>query len=186
MTDWDETRRAISLERYGDQPLLFGEAQVRRTRDGDLPLELVQGDDVVVRLSRYNWMNIFLGRGQRVVFPSGDRWRVSAVSWHKYICPVVVDVHRGKLAVAKPGLGTTYTINGRSWGFLMSPTEGGRGRSNGWSISEEGTELAVASRKPKKTFCGEAVPLAAILLAFVLSHFDIPGQRELGTQVTWQ
>lgn len=186
MVDWDEERRAVSLERYGDQPLIFGEAHVRRAKGGDLPYELVQGDDVVAALGRYSWFNIFFGRGQKVVFPSGDRWRVRAEGWHKFICPIVVDIDRGRLASSRPGLGTTYAINGRSWGFVVSPTAGGRGRSNGWSITEEGTELAVASRKPKKAFCGEAVPLAAILLAFVLSHYDIPGEKEFGPKVTWK
>jgi hypothetical protein len=186
MRDPDEERRAVSLDRYGDQRLIFGEAHSRRSKGGDLPLELVQGDEVVAGLGRYSWFNIFLGRGQRVELPSGERWRVRAVGWHKYICPVVVDVDRGRLAIARPGVGTTYGINGRSWGFVMAPTEGGRGRSNGWTISEDGTELAVVSRKPQKVFCGEAMPLAAILLGFVMTRFDIPGERELGVPVMWK
>lgn len=186
MTDWGEERRAISLDRYGDQQLIFGEAHVRRAKGKDLPFELIQDDEVVVALGRYSWFNIFLGRGQRVDFPTGDRWRVRAVGWHKYVCPMVVDVDRGKLAIAKPGVGTTYGINGKSWGFVMAPTEGGRGRSNGWTLSEDGTELAVVSRKPQKVFCGEAMPLAAILLGFVMTRFDIPGERDLGVPVMWK
>jgi hypothetical protein len=186
MSDQSKERRAVSLDRYGDQRLIFGEAHVRRTKGQDLPKELVQDDDVVAVLGRYSWFNIFMGRGQRVDLSTGERWRVRAAGWSRYICPMVVDLDRGKLAIAKPGVGTTYGINGRSWGFVMAPTEGGRGRSNGWTISEDGTELAVVSRKPQKVFCGEALPLAAILLSFVLTRFDIPGERELGVPITWK
>ena len=152
---------------------------VTRVRNQDLPYQVAFGDQPGPRLGWYSWWGIFLGRGQRIEFDDGRRWRLQAMGWRSYICPVVVDVKGGKVAYATPGH-DNYTINGNGWAFVLNPAEAARrGRPNSWTLRERETEVAVLTRRPRAATCWEPTPIAAVLLGFVVAQMGIPGENEI-------
>ena len=172
MTDRTSTR-------FGSQPLVYGDITLDRCRDGGLPYRVSTGSEEVARLGWYSWWGIFLGRGQRVEFGSGTRWRLRAMGWRSYICPVIVDVDGGKVAYATPGH-NNYTINGNGWAFVLNPDEAGRrGRADRWTLRERETEVAMLTRRPREATCWEPIPLAAVLLGFVVAQMGVPGENEM-------
>ncbi len=176
-----------AAKRFGAQPIVYGSARVTRAERGAaLPYQVDVGDQVVAGMGWYSWLGIYLGRGQRIEFPSGTRWRLRAMGHARYICPVIVDTAGGKVALATPGA-DNYNINGRTWAFVLNPADAaGRGRSKSWSLRERETEVALVMRKPRAATCWEPTPLAAVLLSIVVAQMGIPGERELQLPPMWR
>ncbi len=172
--------------RFGTQPLVYGDARVTRADGDGLPYRVVCGDQVAARVGWYSWFSIFLGRGQPVEFAVGTRWRLCSMGLRSYMCPVIVDVAGGKVALATPGDGN-YNINGKTWAFVLNPADrDARGRSSTWTLRERETEVALLSRKPRQATCWEPIPLAAVLLGFVVAQMGIPGENELRLPPMWR
>lgn len=176
-----EPQPGVQPSRFGGQPTLYGGAEVRRSQR-HLRYELVQGDRVVAAVGRYSWLNIFFGRGQRAVLPSGERWRIRSYGRARHICPLIVDTEGRKVAVSAPSDASSYGINGKDWALSMFPAVAAPiGRANSWVLREHETELGVVKRKPRSIEVYEPIPLSAALLALVLVHFDMPGEKEVWT-----
>lgn len=165
-------------------PTLVGAAEVRRIAGRGFPIyRLATGNGTLLaEMARYSWFTIFLGRGQRILLPSGALWRLRAVSWTHAICPVMVDAEARKVAQAAPGAGN-YGINGRDYAFVLYPAEG-HGRNN-WILRHHEDDVARMTRRPRAVEAATPVPLAAVLLGFVVMQFGIPGQEQLATPGGW-
>ncbi|MDH3425582.1 MAG: hypothetical protein OEM22_02820 [Acidimicrobiia bacterium] len=174
-----DAQPAAQPPRFGGQPMLYGRAEVRRSQR-HLRYELVRGNQVVAALARYSWLNIFFGPGQRVVLPSGERWRIRSYGRARHICPLIVDEDGRRVAVSAPSTASSYGINGKDWALSMFPGAATNiGRANSWLLREHETELAVVRRKPRSIDAYEPIPVSAALLALVLAQFDMPGEKEL-------
>lgn len=160
---------------------LSGSAALRKVGFLRFPVYDLAVDGVVLaRLGRPGWWRIFFGRGQPIELADGTPWRLRAVGLAGAICPVIVDRDFRKVAQAAPGPGG-YGLNGRDWGYVLSPWERHRFvRANQWILREHEEELAVVTRSPWEITTTSPVPLGAAILALTLALYSIPGESDLG------
>lgn len=160
---------------------LSGHAALSKVGFLRFPVYELAGDGVVLaRLGRPGWWRIFFGRGQRIELPDGTSWRLRSIGLAGAICPVIVDREFRKVAQAAPGPGG-YGLNGRDWGYVLSPWERHRfARANQWILREHEEELALVTRSPWEITTASPVPLGAAILALTLALYSIPGESDLG------
>ncbi len=136
--------------------------------------ELTHEGDVVASLGRFGWFSIFLGSGQEIGFPDGERWRLGSVRHGGSICPIVIDGRGRRVAVARLGI-RNYGINGKDYACVLIPAEPDRiGRANRWTLHYFEHELATVTRRPLTIETYHAVPLGAVFLCFVLARYPLP------------
>ena len=163
-------------------PTVVGSGSVSRDRALGFPwgtLEL--GGAPVAHLGRFSMLNTFFGRGQRVRLPSGDAWRVKAVSWHRFVCPVVVDRSGAGLATSAPAH-ESYAMNAPRLGLEMHPAEGRAGRPRRWVLVHHDEEIGRLRRHPFEVELSEPLPLPVVLLGFSLATFGVLGEKDLVTK----
>lgn len=135
-------------------------------------------DDTAAHLGGLSWFSVYLGRGQRIVLPDGTEWRLRAVSRGRFVCPVVVDGERRKVAMSYPG-NRNYGIDTRDRSFVLNPASRSPRRAARWTLDEHETRLAVLTRRPYTVQSAASVPLAVALLAPVLMRFGVLGEAEM-------
>jgi hypothetical protein len=80
---------------------LAGKATVRRLRRWKFPaFELGQDGDVLAHMGRTGWIKVYLGSGQRVDLPNGDRWTIRSIGIGGTFSPIIVDSSGHKVALA--------------------------------------------------------------------------------------
>jgi hypothetical protein len=132
----------------------------------------------VADLGRFSMLNTFFGRGQRIRLPDGETWRVKSVSWHRFVCPVVVDASGAGLATSAPGPGS-YAMNAPRTGVELHPAEARAGRPRRWILVRHDEEIGRLRRNPFEVDLSESLPLPIILLGFSLAAFGVLGEKDL-------
>ncbi len=163
---------------------VVGTAEVHRIARRGFPtyrFALADGTPLAA-MGRYSWFNIYLGRGQRILLPSGEQWRMRAVGWANAICPVIVDAEQRKVARSAPGA-KNYGINGPDYAYVLYADEGRR--RNRWILRHHENDVAAMTRRPRTIETDRPVPLAAALLGFVVMQFGVPGQERLAAPQGW-
>jgi hypothetical protein len=158
-----------------------GEGRVRRVPGSFFPAhEVVFGSEVVAHLGRYSWWSIYFRRGQRVLLADRE-WRLAAITRGRAICPLLVDEEGRRVATTAVGA-RNYGIQGRDFAYVLNPT--GPGRPDAWTLwIRDVEEVGVVRRRSLSVFLTDPVPLAVVLLAWVLVRFGIPGEGPTGVPV---
>jgi len=146
--------------------------------------ELVGPEGLVASVGRYSAINIFLMRGQRIRLADGTPWRLKAVGWHRFVCPVVVGSDRRRLAISAPGH-EEYAITCRDRGFSLRATERRPGRARVWELTEFDEPVAMVRRTPYLAEIERPIPLSALLLASALTTVGVMGEKALTAGVNW-
>lgn len=137
-------------------------------------------DGTLAEVGRYSAVNLFLLRGQRIRLPDGKTWRLKGVSWHQFVCPMLVDADGTKLATSAPGHGNhNYAVTCRDRGFSFIPTEKRPGRPRLWELVEFGEPIASIRRNPYEADIDVPIPLPAVLMGFALAAFGVMGEKDL-------
>jgi hypothetical protein len=154
---------------------LKGRASVRRIRRWKFPVfELEQGGDVLAHLGRAGWIKIYLGSGQRVELPNGERWRIRSIGIGGTFSPIIVDSLGRKVALGGVSHGS-YGINGKDYSCVLAPVDKPMvGRANTWSLRRFEDELATITRYPLSVDASLPVHLGAVLMSFVLVRYGLP------------
>ncbi len=165
----------------GHGPEVSGVVEIRRVGRFRFPVfAVVQGDRVVAELGRVGWFRIFVGRGFRIVTETDRRWRLVALGSAGMLCPVVLDEAGLKYVVATQGQ-AWYGINGRDYAYVLHPAGTRRwSRPNHWLLREHEEVVATFSAWTRRVATSRPVPLAAILAAFAVIDYGIPGGDSLG------
>jgi hypothetical protein len=163
---------------------ITGRAEVEKASERGFPRYRLVADRVggLAEIGRYSWFAIYLGKGQRIVLPSGAEWRLRAVGFGSAICPVIVDEDRRKVAQAFPGT-KNYGINGPDYAYVLYSAM--RRRGNDWLLRHHETDSARFTRRPRNVEAVEPVPVAAVLLSFVVMQFGVPGDEEHFVPRSW-
>lgn len=149
------------------------------------PWAVLQGSEgAVAELGRFSALNLFLGRGQRIRLPDGTRWRLKGATWSRFVCPVLLDDKRLRLATSAPGPGS-YAITCRDRGFTLIPAERRPGRPRRWELVEHDEPVASVRRNPYRAEISAPVPLTAVLLSFTLAAFGVMGEKDLVLATSW-
>jgi hypothetical protein len=160
-------------------PVVTGTVAVRRSHLLGFPtFELRAEKELRVGMGRYSALNIYFGIGQKIVLPSGERWRLTAIEQGSGLRPVVATREHRRLAMASAGVGN-YGINGRDWAYTLNPAEAGWGRASRWDLFVGDEPAARFTRRPLEAVCEHAVPLPALLLALLLTRMGIPGEGDM-------
>jgi len=158
---------------------------VPRGRPGFPWATLVGDEGPIAAIGRYSALNIFLFRGQRIVLIDGRTWRLQGVSWHRFVCPLLIDGSRRKLATSAPGHGG-YGITCRDRGFTLLSAEKRPGRPRRWQLQESGEPVASIRRNPYEADVLTSIPLPALLMSFGLAAFGVMGEKDLvSATATW-
>jgi hypothetical protein len=158
---------------------VLGKAEMQRAGRGFPAHRLIdEHGGVLAELGAFSWFSIYLGRGQRVRLPDGTRWRIRSRSRFSTIAPVIVDSEGRKVAEAAHGY-KNYGINGRDYAYALNPDEKRRFRARRWTLRHHETTVATVGRQPRAVDAAEPIPLAVVLMSFVLIQFGIPGEEEL-------
>jgi hypothetical protein len=154
---------------------LEGRARVQRHRRWKFPVfELEQGGEVLAHLGRTGWFTVYLGSGQRIALPNGDRWRIRSIATGGTFLPIIVDSIGRKVALAGVSHGS-YGINGKDYSCVLAPAEDPTiGRANTWTLRRFEHELATITRYPLSVDASRPVHLGAVLMSFVLVRFGLP------------
>lgn len=154
---------------------LVGRADVRRVSRWKFPVyELRQDDEVLARLGRGGWFKTYLGSGQRVDLPNGDRWTVRATGRGGSTLPIIVDSQRRRVTTAGLTHGT-YGITGKDFACVLTPKDTTLfGRENKWILRQFEDELAIITRSPLSVLAAHPVHLGAVLMSFVLVRYGVP------------
>jgi len=154
---------------------MVGRADVRRVGAWKFPVhELRQDDEILARLGRGGWFKTYLGSGQRVDLPNGDRWIVRAIGNGGSALPIIVDSQRRRVATAGVSHGT-YGITGKDFACVLYPKDKTFiGRENKWILRQFEDELATITRSPLSVFAAHPVHLGAVLMSFVLVRYGLP------------
>ena len=165
-------------------PTVVGSGAIRRSQGPGFPWGVLEFDAApVADIGRYSMLNTFFGRGQRIRLPDGETWRVKAVSWHRFVCPVVVDGEGAGLATSAPGQ-NSYAMNAPGLGLELHPAEGRAGRPRSWVLVRHDAEMGRLRRNPFEVHLPEPVPLQIVLLGFALAAFGVMGEKDLVTNAT--
>jgi len=154
---------------------LAGKATVRRIRRWKFPVfELRQDGDVLARMGRTGWIKVYLGSGQRVELPNGDRWTIRSIGSGGTFSPIIVDSSGRKVALAGMSHGT-YGINGKDYSCVLAPVDEPMiGRANTWILRRFEHEIATITRYPLSVDASLPVHLGAVLMSFVLVRYGLP------------
>lgn len=151
-----------------------GRVELRRVGRWRFPAyDLINNGAEVGSTGPLGWFRIFLGPGVRVELSDASRWRIRSATLAGFVCPVVVDGQRRKVAVAAPGAGN-YGVSGRDFGYGLYPQGRHRSSSSSWTLREYEENVAVLHRRPLVVEAAEPVHLAAVLVSFVLMRYGIP------------
>lgn len=165
-------------------PMVHGRAVIARRRELGFPWgTLEQGEEPIAEMGRFSMLNVFFGRGQRVRLPGGATWRVRAVRWHRFVCPVVVDDSGAGLATSAPAH-EAYAMNAPGLGVDMQPAEARPGRPRRWILTRHDREIGRLRRNPFEADLDEPMPLSIVLLGFTLAAFGVMGEKDLVTKTT--
>ena len=128
---------------------LVGKATVRRLRRWKFPVfELEQDGEVLAQMGRTGWIKVYLGTGQRVELPNGDRWTIRSIGIGGTFSPIIVDSSGRKVALAGMSHGT-YGINGKDYSCVLAPVDEPMiGRANTWKLNRFEDDLATITRYP--------------------------------------
>lgn len=154
---------------------MVGRADVRRVGAWKFPVhELRQDDDILATLGRGGWFKTYLGSGQRVDLPNGDRWTVRATGHGGSTLPIIVDSQKRRVTTAGLSHGT-YGITGKDFACVLYPNDKTLfGRENTWILRQFEDELAIITRSPLSIFAVHPVHLGAVLMSFVLVRYGLP------------
>ena len=154
---------------------LAGKATVRRLRRWKFPaFELGQDGDVLAHMGRTGWIKVYLGSGQRVELPNGDRWTIRSIGIGGTFSPIIVDSSGRKVALAGMTHGS-YGINGKDYSCILAPVDKPMiGRANTWILRRFEDEIATITRYPLSVDASVPVHLGAVLMSFVLVRYGLP------------
>jgi hypothetical protein len=154
---------------------LTGRATVRRLGRWKFPaFELGQDGDVLARMGRTGWIKVYLGSGQRVELPNGDRWTIRSIGIGGTFSPIIVDSSGRKVALAGMSHGS-YGINGKDYSCVLAPVDEPMiGRANTWALRRFEDEIATITRYPLSVDASVPVHLGAVLMSFVLVRYGLP------------
>lgn len=154
---------------------LVGGAAVRRVGAWRFPVyELRQDDEVLAQMGRGGWFKVYLGRGQRVDLPNGDRWTVRSIGHGGNTLPIIIDSQRRRVTTAGMSHGT-YGITGKDYGCVLYPKDKTLfGRENKWILRQHEDELAIITRSPLSIFATHPVHLGAVMMSFALIRYGLP------------
>jgi hypothetical protein len=160
---------------HNDAFWLAGKATVRRIRRWKFPVfELEQDGDVLAHMGRTGWIKVYLGTGQRVELPNGDRWTIRSIGIGGTFSPIIVDSSGRKVALAGMSHGS-YGINGKDYSCVLAPVDKPMiGRANTWRLHRFDDELATITRYPLSVEASLPVHLGAVLMSFVLVRYGLP------------
>jgi hypothetical protein len=165
-------------------PLIEGDGTITRRPALGFPWGTLEGSGRrVAEIGRFSMLNTFFGRGQRIRLPDGATWRIKAVSWHRFVCPVVVDGEGVGLATSAPGH-ESYALNVPGMGLGLHAAEARPGRPRRWLLVHHEEEIGRLARNPYEFSLDRAVPLPVVLLGFSLASFGIMGEKDLVTKTT--
>jgi len=163
-----------------NMPQVIGTASLRRVQAVGFPAFICESSDsgkVLAEIARIGWFRLLFGRGIRIRLPDGAEWRMSSLGVAGQLVPIV-RCDAGKLAVGASVGSRSYGINGRDFAYNLYP-ETARGiRRHTWHLREHETHLATMT--PQSITSDQPVPLAAVLLCFVLIKYGIPGEASFG------
>lgn len=161
-------------------PPILGTVSVQRASLVLFPaFELQAEGGLLVRMGRYSALNVFFGRGQKLLVPSGATWRITAVERGSRLHPIVVNERRQRMAVAAAWIGN-YGINGRDYAYTLNPAEAARfGRPGRWDLFSGEERAARFTRRPFGAVCEQPLPLPALLLGLLLTRLSIPGEGDM-------
>ena len=172
-------------ERFGNQPVVLGGLDVHPAGGVRFPAYEIELDgSTLALLGRYSWFRIFFGRGQPIEIAGGARWRLRAASCGRLVCPVIVDTHDRKVVMGAYA-DLSYGINGRNYGYMLYGADSRRRRSRKWILREHESDVASLTLQPRRAVISQPIPLAAVLLSFVLMQFGVPGENELKLPPMW-
>jgi len=165
---------------------VHGRLQLERAAGFGFPwAKLVGSNGAVAALGRFGAINVFLLRGQRIVLADGQSWRLKGVSWHRFVCPTLLDAEGRKLATSTPGHGN-YAITCRARAFMLIPAEKRSGRPRRWELVEFGEPVAQVRRNPYEAEIAVPIPLPALVMSFGLGALGVMGEKDLvPTSPTW-
>jgi hypothetical protein len=154
---------------------LAGKATVRRLRRWKFPVfELEKDGDVLAHMGRTGWIKVYLGSGQRVELPNGDRWTIRSIGIGGTFSPIIVDSIGRKVALAGMSHGS-YGINGKDYSCVLAPVDKPAiGRANTWNLRRFEDDLATITRYPLSVDASHPVHLGAVLMSFVLVRYGLP------------
>lgn len=160
---------------HGSPFWLEGRAKVRRLGRWRFPVfQLEQDGDVLARMGRTGWIKIYLGTGQRVGLPNGDRWRIRSLGTGGTFIPVIFDSNGRKITFGGLSHGS-YGINGRDFSCVLAPVDTPMvGRANTWVLRRFEDDLAIITRQPLSVDASLPVHLGAVLMSFVLVRYGLP------------
>lgn len=154
-----------------------GRVAIRRSRRWSFPAyQLLRQESLVASFGRYSMLNIYFGPGQRISLSDGTRWRLRAIGVGGAICPIVTDADGRR--ISQSGLmARHYGINtpGHAYGLIRAE-QSVLGTVNRWILTHEEDYVMHLTRRPREALIVAAVPLATVLLSFVLMDFGIPGE----------
>lgn len=159
---------------------LLGRAELRRIGWRRFPVnELRVEGETIARLGHLGWLRIYFGNGVAVRLEDGTPWRIRAATMGGFVCPLVVDKERRKVAVGRSG-GRRYGISGRDFGYSLNPGAK-RWRSDAqWTLRHDEQNVATVSRKPLALETVEPVHIGAALLSLVLIRYGAPDDARPG------
>ncbi len=165
---------------------LIGAYQLEPTGRPGFPWAVLHGSEgAVVEVGRFSFINLFLGRGQRIRLPDGTQWRLRSANWHRFVCPMLVDSEGRRLATSAPGQGI-YAVTCRDRGFTLIPAEQRKGRPRRWELVEYDEPVAAVRRNPYEAVVSDdPVPLSAVLMSFMLAAFGVMGEKDLVLGTSW-
>jgi len=158
---------------------LAGKATARRLRRWKFPaFELGQDGDVLAHMGRTGWIKVYLGSGQRVELPNGDRWTIRSIGIGGTFSPIIVDSSGRKVALAGMSHGS-YGINGKDYSCVLAPVDKPMiGRANTWILRRFEDEIATITRYPLSVDASVPVHLGAVLMSFVLVRYGLPEESK--------
>lgn len=163
------------------QTSIDGPATLRRIGFFRFPMfELAGASGPIAHLGRDSSMNIFFGRGRRVRLVDGTELRIKATTSGPHIVPLVT-CDTGTIAVSGPLFADrSYGINGKDYAYTLSPLgKVGLRRTGSWVLRRHEFEVAVIDDSKHVIDPIEPVPVAAVLLVFILIAHGIPGEANL-------
>ncbi len=158
----------------------IGSARLRRVGRWRFPThELAQDTVVLAAFGRGGWVKTYLGSGQQISLPDGERWRLGSFGVGGGVGLVVRNEKKQSVAVGRLSHGAIYGINGKEYSLTLTPNDTPRfGRSNSWTLRQFEEELAVITRYPLSVEATYPVHLGAVFVAFSLVRLGLPDESK--------